>query len=99
MPEFDPALIERINTAIRSVRIRFGPNALAILGSGGTVPLSQGESWHMALAVAQELYGEEPDWQPCPDSEFVDYGPQCTKRAGHNLCSFQEHPTDPKEIH
>lgn len=61
MPEFDMALVERINTAIRSVNIRFGPNALAIMGADGTVPLSQGESWHMAIAVADELFGDGQD--------------------------------------
>lgn len=58
MTEFDPALIERINKAIRSVNLRFGPNAIAIMQADGTVPLSQGESWFMALAVADELFGE-----------------------------------------
>lgn len=61
MPDFDPALVERINAAIRSVDIRLGPNALAILTAGGTVPLSQGESWFMAIAVADELFGDGQD--------------------------------------
>lgn len=55
MPHYDLDLVERVNAAIRSVNVRFGPNALAIMRADGSVPLSQGESWHMALAVIDEL--------------------------------------------
>jgi hypothetical protein len=61
MPGFDMALVERIDAAIRTVNIRFGPNALAIMRADGTVPLSLGESWAMALAVAGELSPDAAD--------------------------------------
>ena len=49
------ALAERIEKALRSVHIRLGPNALAILGRGEKVTLSGGEYSAMALAVAMDL--------------------------------------------
>lgn len=61
MAAFDLALVERIDAAIRTVNIRFGPNALAIMRAGGTVPLSLGESRAMALAVADELSVDAAD--------------------------------------
>lgn len=48
-----------VEQALRTVPVRLGPNALAILSEGGTVPLSGGEYSAMALAVATMLAGEE----------------------------------------
>lgn len=48
-----------VEQALRTVPVRLGPNALAILSEGGTVPLSGGEYSAMALAVAMMLAGEE----------------------------------------
>lgn len=48
-------MAEKVEAALRSVEVRFGPNALAILESGGTVGLSGGEYGAMALAVATML--------------------------------------------
>lgn len=52
--DVDPlmALTERIDKALAAERIEFGPNALGILQCGGTVGLSGGERWSMALAAA-----------------------------------------------
>ena len=50
------------------------------------------------LAEAAETLRRMADENPstpseqCPRSEFEDYGQQCQKPAGHNLCSFEEHP-------
>jgi hypothetical protein len=52
-------LATRIEPALRTVAVQFGPNALAILQRGGTVCLSGGEYAAMALAVAMDLI-EEP---------------------------------------
>jgi hypothetical protein len=45
----------RIEEVLRTVPVRLGPNALAILARGGTVGLSGGEYAAMALAVATML--------------------------------------------
>lgn len=55
---YEEALIQfadRIETVLRQVPVRLGPNALRILEEGGTVGLSAGEYRDMALAVAAEL--------------------------------------------
>jgi hypothetical protein len=51
-------LAERIEKALRTVPVRLGPNALAMLERGETVGLSGGEYSAMALAVAMDLSGE-----------------------------------------
>jgi hypothetical protein len=55
-----PELAARIETALRTIPITLGPNALAVLQRGETVQLSGGEYWNMAMAAAQALIaGEE----------------------------------------
>lgn len=51
-------MADKVEAALRTVEVRLGPNALAILERGGTVGLSGGEYGAMALAVAQMLAGE-----------------------------------------
>jgi hypothetical protein len=52
-------MASKVEVALRTVPVRLGPNALAILREDGTVPLSGGEYAAMALAVATMLAGEE----------------------------------------
>lgn len=62
-------------------------------------PVEVGLDLELAVQLLDELeryVAGRDESRQCPDSEFDGYGPQCQKRAGHNLCSFQEHPsTDP----
>ena len=51
-------MADRVERALRTIPVRLGPNALAILREGSTVPLSGGEYAAMALAVATMLAGE-----------------------------------------
>jgi hypothetical protein len=53
-------MASKVEVALRTVPVRLGPNALAILREDGTVGLSGGEYAAMALAVATMLAGEEP---------------------------------------
>lgn len=53
-------LADKIEAALRTMPIRFGPNALAILQAGGTVSLSGGEYAAMALEVATMLSEVKP---------------------------------------
>jgi hypothetical protein len=53
-----PQLAARVEEALRTVPVRFGPGALAMLGRGETVGLSGGEYGAMALAVAMMLTEE-----------------------------------------
>lgn len=48
-------LAELIEPALRTVAIRLGPNALAMLGRGEEVRLSGGECAHLALAAADAI--------------------------------------------
>lgn len=48
-------MADKVEAALRTVEVRLGPNAVAILERGGTVGLSGGEYGAMALAVAQML--------------------------------------------
>lgn len=52
-------LADRIEKALRTIPVRLGPNALAMLERGETVGLSGGEYSAMALAVAMDLAGEQ----------------------------------------
>lgn len=52
-------LADVIEPALRSVHVRLGPNALAILRGGGTVGLSGGEYRDLALAAAQALIDDK----------------------------------------
>ncbi|MEU6340280.1 hypothetical protein ABZ883_04925 [Streptomyces sp. NPDC046977] len=52
-PENIPLTVERIEAALRSVRIVLGPNALKLLDEGGAVGLSGGEYTAMARAVLE----------------------------------------------
>jgi hypothetical protein len=55
------AMADEIESVLRDVPVRLGPNALAILREDGTVPLSGGEYAAMALAVATMLAEADPD--------------------------------------
>lgn len=48
-------MADRIEQILRTIPVRLGPNALAILERGETVGLSSGEYRNMALAVALDL--------------------------------------------
>ncbi|NEA42713.1 hypothetical protein [Streptomyces sp. SID11385] len=52
------ALADRIEDALRTVPVHLGPNALALLHHGHTVPLSGGEYAALALAAAQTLLAD-----------------------------------------
>jgi hypothetical protein len=54
------ALAEQVESVLRDVPVRLGPNALAILREDGTAPLSGGEYAAMALAVATMLAEADP---------------------------------------
>jgi hypothetical protein len=54
----------RIEEVLRTVPVRLGPNALAILARGGTVGLSGGEYAAMALAVATMLATDAEETAP-----------------------------------
>lgn len=53
-------LAERVEAALRTIPIRLGPNARAMLDCGEPVRLSGGEYGRLALAVAADLAGQ---WQ------------------------------------
>lgn len=48
-------MADRIEQVLRTIPVRLGPNALAMLERGETVGLSGGEYRNMALAVALDL--------------------------------------------
>lgn len=52
-------MAERIEKVLRTIPVRLGPNALAMLERGETVGLSGGEYSAMALAVAMDLAGDQ----------------------------------------
>lgn len=61
-----PELAELIEPALRTIKIRLGPNALAMLERGEEVRLSVGEYVSMALAAADAIVHRND--QPAPDS-------------------------------
>lgn len=54
-------MADRIEKILRTIPIRLGPNALAILERGETVGLSGSEYRDMALAVAKDLANPPED--------------------------------------
>jgi hypothetical protein len=57
-------LAELIEPALRTINIRLGPNALALLERGQTVSLSAGEYVSMALAAADAIIHRNDALEP-----------------------------------
>jgi hypothetical protein len=77
-------------------------DVLAALNLPAVVPAGAGEEPADETHSCANCDGIDPDTclmnpnrppEQCPAAEFEDYGEQCQKPAGHNLCSFEEqHP-------
>ncbi|MCI3279182.1 hypothetical protein [Streptomyces cylindrosporus] len=65
-----PQLAELIEPALRTIRIRLGPNALALLERGQEVQLSAGEYASLALAAADAIMHRNDKRQPKTEAQL-----------------------------